>query len=65
MNLNLSNKQAKDVNDNDLGEVQEADRSYILIQRQTSYYDGFYSFEEAWFHPLVFDSASCKVPCYF
>jgi hypothetical protein len=37
MNLNLSNKQAKDVNDNDLGEVQEVDRSYILIQRQTSY----------------------------
>jgi hypothetical protein len=37
INLNLSKKEAKDVNDNDLGEVQEVDENYILIQKQTSY----------------------------
>ena len=37
INLNLSKKEAKDVNDNDLGEVQEVDENYILIEKRTSY----------------------------
>ena len=35
MDLNLSKKQAKDVNDEDLGEVQEVDQNYVLIQKGT------------------------------
>jgi hypothetical protein len=38
MNLTLSKKEARDVNDKDLGEVQEVDHNYLLIQRgETSY----------------------------
>ena len=37
MNLTLSKKEARDVNDEDLGEVQEVDHNYVLIQKDTSY----------------------------
>jgi hypothetical protein len=37
MDLNLSKKQAKDVNDEDLDEVQEVDQNYVLIQKGTPY----------------------------
>jgi hypothetical protein len=37
MNLNLPKKEAKDVNNEDLGEVQEVDQNYVLIQKGTSY----------------------------
>ena len=39
MNLNLSDKKAKDVNNEDLGEVQEVDQNYILIQKTTTSYN--------------------------
>jgi hypothetical protein len=39
MDLNLSKKQAKDVNDEDLGEVQEVDQNYVLIHVTIDYMD--------------------------
>ena len=43
MDLNLSKKQAKDVNDEDLGEVQEVDQNYVLIQKGTPIYPNVFS----------------------
>jgi hypothetical protein len=37
MNLTLSKKEARDVNDEDLGEVQEVDHNYVLIQKGAPY----------------------------
>jgi hypothetical protein len=42
MNLTLSKKEARDVNDEDLGEVQEIDENYILMQRGMISKDKFY-----------------------
>ena len=36
MNFNLSNKEARDINDQNLGEVLEVDQNYVLIQKGTS-----------------------------
>ena len=40
MNFNLSKKDARDVNDQDLGKVLEVDHNYVLIEKETSYIDG-------------------------
>jgi len=40
MNFNLSKREARDVNDQELGKVLEVDRNYVLIEKGTSYNDG-------------------------
>jgi len=40
LNFSLSKKEARDVNDQDLGKVLEVDYNYVLIEKETSYNDG-------------------------
>ncbi|HJT47567.1 MAG TPA: hypothetical protein VJ729_05235 [Nitrososphaeraceae archaeon] len=40
MNFNLSKREARDVNDQELGKVLEVDHNYVLIENGTSYNDG-------------------------